>query len=122
MRNKVIWALAVLNIALLGMLIGRFTSDNAAVAQANRRPSDVIMIPGELPSGSNAILYLVDVGNHQLSAMAYSGQTVDFLSPPVDLDRLFERAAQAVGQGGTGTGAGPGAGGGTMPPRNPRAR
>jgi hypothetical protein len=118
MKSKVIWALAVLNVALLSALLYRASGDNTARAQATpvRSSRDVIMIPGELPSGSNAVIYLVDVGGapHTLSAMSYTGQGVgqgvEFLSPPVDLDRLFDRALTTTGNGGTGTGTGTGTG------------
>ncbi|HEX8523385.1 MAG TPA: hypothetical protein VF669_14115 [Tepidisphaeraceae bacterium] len=126
MKNKLVWALAVVNIALAVSLMWRGSSDNTARAQAARRssPTDVIMIPGALPSGSSSVIYLVDVGNHQLSAMSYNGQGVDFLSPPLDLDRIFERAGTAVGTGGAGgTGSGTGTGTGTTGGRGtPRAR
>jgi hypothetical protein len=125
MKSKVIWALVMLNVALAVALLWRSSSGNAALAQMGgaHAPSDVIMLPGTLPSGSNSILYLIDVGGspHQLSAMAYTGQSVEFLTPPIDLDRLFERAAAAAGGGGnktgtnTGTGVGPGAAGPGVP-------
>ena len=95
MKKKVIWALAMLNVALLATLIVR-ASENTAQAQV-RKVSDVIMVPGMLPSGNSSVLYLVDVGNHQLSAMAYTGQDVEFLAPPVDLRRVFQGAAEGGG-------------------------
>jgi hypothetical protein len=106
MKKNVIWGLAVLNVALLATLVVRASSENTAKAQlagGNRRVGDVIMVPGQLPSGSSSVLYLVDVGNHQLSAMAFNGQDVEFLAPPVDLNRVFEGGAAP------GTGTGPGA-------------
>ncbi len=125
MKSKVIWALVVLNVALLVTLLWRSSSANTALAQMGRGrgPSDVIMLPGTLPSGSNSIIYLIDVGGspHQLSAMAYTGQSVQFLTPPIDLDRLFERAAAAAGGKGnqtgtnTGTGVAPGEAGRGVP-------
>ena len=119
MKNKVIWGLVVLNLALLACLTWRMTADNTAKAQAARRPTDVIMIPGDLPSGTNSVLYLVDVGNHQLSAMAYDQGNIEFLSPPLDLDRLFSNAAGTVGGTGTtppaNTGRGTGGTGGYRP-------
>jgi hypothetical protein len=103
MKKNVIWGLAVLNVALLGMLIVRASENTAqAQGQGNRRVSDVIMVPGTLPSGSSSVLYLVDVGNHQLSAMSYTGQEVEFLAPPVDLRRVFQGAAQGGGANDTG--------------------
>ncbi len=109
MKRNVIWGLVVLNVVLLAGVILRASTDNAAHAQANnRRVGDVIMVPGQLPSGSASVLYLVDVGNHQLSAMSYNGQDVEFLAPPLDLRRVFEGAANTVGGGGAGSGSGTG--------------
>ena len=58
MKKNVIWGLAVLNVALLATLILRASAENTAQAQA-RRVTDVIMVPGMLPSGSSSVLYLV---------------------------------------------------------------
>jgi len=105
MKKNVIWGLAVLNVALLATLVVRASSENSARAQiagGNRRVGDVIMVPAQLPSGSSSVLYLVDVGNHQLSAMSFNGQDVEFLAPPLDLNRVFEGGAAP----GTGTGNG----------------
>ena len=103
MKKNVIWALVMLNVALLTTLVLRATTANTAHAQAQgniRRVGDVIMVPGQLPSGTSSVLYLVDVGEHQLSAMAYTGQDVEFLAPPLDLRRVFEGSANTVGSGG----------------------
>ena len=112
MKKKVVYGLALLNVALATLLVLRYSTENRAQAQAARGPTDVIMVPGQLPSGSSSVLYLIDVGNHQLSAMAFDQgrQEVDFLSPPLDLNRVFEGAASAAGAGGPAT----------TPPRTPR--
>jgi hypothetical protein len=110
MKKNLVWGLAVLNIALLAGLIVRASAENTAKAQAaaNRRVGDVVMIPGTLPSGSSSVIYLVDVGNGQLSAMSFTGQDVDFLAPPVDLRRVFEGGVTGNATGtGTGTGRTP---------------
>ena len=105
MKKNLIWGLAVLNVALLAGLIVRASAENTAKAQAaaNRRVGDVIMIPGMLPSGTSSVLYLVDVGNGQLSALSFNGNDVEFLAPAVDLRRVFEGGVP-------GNATGPGAG------------
>jgi hypothetical protein len=116
MKNNVIRGLVLVNVALLAALLGRAAKEHTAVAQqAVRPPTDVIMIPGTLPSGS--VLYLVDVGNHRLSAMAFDQGNIEFLSPAVDLDRVFQGAAGAVGNG-----AAPAERGTTTTPPRTRAR
>ena len=110
MVRNIIWSLLILNVALLALLIGRSSPADLALAQqplrAIRPPTDVSMIPGNLPSGSNAVLYLLDTGNHQLGAMAYDGNRVEFLAAPLDLDRIFQGAAGTVGTGAAGGAAG----------------
>ena len=58
------------------------------------------MIPGRLNTGNAAVVYLIDPSNHQLSAMSYTAQGMEFMAPPVDLDRVFSGAA-TVGATGT---------------------
>jgi hypothetical protein len=114
MRNKVLWALMLLNGILAVSLMMRVGRENVASAQVGAGPaganqrirvSDVTMIPGEVSGGSSAVIYLIGNVNNQkhLSAMAFDGQTIAFMAP-VDLERLFEGG----NTGGTGTGTGPG--------------
>jgi len=103
MKTKVLWALVILNVTLCVALIGRFTGDNAAVAQANRRPSNYLMIPGTTAPGSPGVIFLLDTTTGTLGAMAYDDARHELSSmPPIDLDRVFEAGA------GVGTGRGPG--------------
>ena len=102
MKNRILWALAGLNVLLVMTLAGRLTSDNAAHAQA-KRTSDYIMIPGEVGGGASAVVYMIDTSNGLLGAMTYDDpQKQLHTMPPIDLARVFEGAA-----GGAGTGAGP---------------
>ena len=66
MKNKVIWALGALNLLLLLSLLTSLTAP--AQAQAGR-PSDYLMIPGEIIGGNNAIIWVIDSRNGQLSAV-----------------------------------------------------
>src|SRR5438105_11580026 len=110
MRHKVLWTLVLLNVVLLTSLITRFAHDNAALAQAPgqpRRLGEVVMIPGEVTGGANAVIYVVDTGNHELGAMSFDGQNFTYMAP-INLDRIFEAGAAVTGNGrGTRTGTYP---------------
>jgi hypothetical protein len=96
MRNRILWALAGLNVLLLITLVARFSSENAAIAQA-RRPSDYIMIPGEVSGGTGAVVYLSDTGAGLLSAIVYddSRKRIDSM-PAIELSRVFAGAVPAA--------------------------
>ena len=99
MRNRILWALAGLNVLLVMTLAARLTSDNAAMAQA-KRPSDYVMIPGEVSGGASAVVYIIDTGSGQLGAMTYddSGRQLNTM-PPIDLARVFEGGAVSTPRG-----------------------
>ena len=71
MKKQILWALAGLNVLLVMTLAGRLSSDNTAMAQGVKRPSDYVMIPGEVSGGSSAVVYIIDTGSGQLGAMTY---------------------------------------------------
>ena len=82
--------LIILNVLLLVSLAYRFMRSNDAVAQVHR-PSDYILIPGEVSGGSTAVVYMVDTTNGWLGAMAYddSRNALDTM-PAIDLSRVFD--------------------------------
>jgi hypothetical protein len=87
MKDKLIWALGALNLLLLLGLVTRLTAP--AQAQAGR-PSDYLMIPGEIIGGNNALVWVIDSRNQQLSAVSLNQQGVALdMMPPLDLKRLF---------------------------------
>jgi hypothetical protein len=89
MKKKVIWALAALNAVLLGSLLYRQSTATAQVGAAPR-PGEYIMIPGEVPGGNSAIIYMVDETNRKLSARTYDTNRKQFFDmAPIDLDRVF---------------------------------
>jgi hypothetical protein len=91
MKIRILWALAALNVLLVITLAGRFSSENAAVAQAPRRPADSIMIPGEVTGGSSAVVYIIDTSNGLLGAATYDDSRREINTmPPIDLARVFE--------------------------------
>jgi hypothetical protein len=97
MKLTLLWALVAINVVLLAALVAPYLKGNTAMAQragAGRRP-EVMMIPGEQPGGSSAVVYLVDTANRQLAAVSLNnrGNGLDVLAPQ-DLERVFgERAA-----------------------------
>jgi hypothetical protein len=106
MKKRILWTLAGVNLLLVMTLAARLTSDNTAMAQV-KRPSDYVMIPGEVSGGSSAVVYIIDTGSGQLGAMTYDDSQKQLNTmPPIDLARVFE----AGGTGGThGTQVAPGA-------------
>lgn len=94
MKTTAVWALLILNVALLLLFLVRGSASRPAVAQANgalsARPGDYLMIPGEVINGNDSVVYVLDQTNHLLSAMVYD-DTAGALStmPPVNLDHLF---------------------------------
>jgi len=92
MKTKVIWALVALNVLLLGTLaVNRSNTAEAQAAAAGARPSEYLMIPGEVISGNSAVVWIVDEENRQLSAVALdqSGKGLDAMTP-INLDRVFQ--------------------------------
>jgi hypothetical protein len=94
MRNRILWGLVALNVLLLATLVARLGGENAAVAQAPHRPSDYIMIPGEVNGSASAIVYMIDTGAGQLGAMTYDDSRKELNTmPPIDLARVFQSGA-----------------------------
>ena len=101
MRNRILWALAGLNVLLVMTLAGRLTSstENTAHAQA-KRPSDYIMVPGEVGGGTSAVVYMIDTSNGMLGAMTFdASQQQLHTMPPIDLARVFDTGAPGAPRG-----------------------
>src|SRR4051812_8170423 len=122
MKSTVLWTLVIINALLLLSFIGRITRENAAIAQnapagggaagaagaagagaagASRRPGDYLMIPGEVPGGTQSLVYIVDTTNGWLGAIAYDDtrNAIDVM-PRIDLNRAFEAALQRANPNG----------------------
>ena len=98
MRSKIVWALVGANVILAAMLGMNLFRESQAVAQV-ARPSDYLMIPGEIVGGRTGVVYIVDTTNGLLGAMTYDdANRVIAVMPPLDLNRVF--AAGAVGRRG----------------------
>ena len=94
MKNKVIWALAALNVLLaLGLLTPLVAP--AEAQQAGARPGDYLMLPGDVIGGNSAVIWVIDSKNQQLSAMTVdeNRKTMEMMAP-IDLRRVFGGAAR----------------------------
>ena len=107
MKSTVLWALVLINALLLSAFIGRVSHDNAAMAQPAgtkdnpnarpRMPGDMVMISGEVSSGVNGVVYIVDTTNGYLSAMTYDDSRGELSAmPKIDLAKCFEGGARGA--------------------------
>ena len=96
MKQKLIWGLTVLNVALVTSLAWRIAPSNTAVAQAaaSQRPGECILVPGEITGSADAIVYILDTTNGTLGAMNYdsTAQKMQHM-PPISLSRIFDAGA-----------------------------
>jgi hypothetical protein len=101
-HRAVMWGLIGVNVALGMALLARFGHQSTAIAQVGR-PSDYLMITGEINGNQNAVLYLLDTTNGTLGAMVFdpSRNRFDQMSP-IDLNRQFDQvpAGGAPARGG----------------------
>lgn len=93
MKNKVIWALTALNVLLA---LGLLTPLVKPAEAQNPRPGDYLMIPGEIVGGNNAVVWMIDGRNQQLSAVTLdgNGKALEMMAP-IDLGRVFGAAGGA---------------------------
>lgn len=92
MKSSVLWGLVGLNAVLLFMFIGQFSRSNIAAAQV-RRPSDYLLIPGELQQGLTEGVFIVDTNNGMLGAMAYDDTSHQLqVMPSINLNTVLNGA------------------------------
>jgi hypothetical protein len=120
MKNVTLWGLVLLNVLLLTAFVGRLSGNDAAAAQANRRPADYLLVPAEITEGgSSAVVYMIDTTNGVLGGMVFDDARRELNTmEPVNLDRVFQagEGVNTAGGGnsrstrgrGTGTGTGTG--------------
>jgi hypothetical protein len=101
MKTLALWSLVAANVVLGSCLLAKYGKESTAVAQVGR-PSEYLMVPGSVVGGNNAVIYIVDMSNGMLGAMSFD-PTKSRFDPmaPIDLNRLFDTAAQG-GAGGAG--------------------
>lgn len=88
-RSKAILALVLLNVALLASLCFNNIFTSKADAQFAARPSEYLMITGEVNGGTSGVLFCVDTRNHLLTALNFDGKKLEAM-PPIDLDRMLK--------------------------------
>ena len=95
MKNKVIWALAALNVLLALGLLTPLVAPAEAQAPAGARPGDYLMLPGDVIGGNSAVIWVIDSKNQQLSAMTVdeNRKALEMMAP-IDLRRVFGGAAR----------------------------
>ena len=92
MRSKTILALVLLNILLLASLFfhhGFTRTANAQVGGAAARPSEYLMISGEVQGGSSGVVFIIDTRNNLLTARTFENKAIDDMVP-FDLSRAFK--------------------------------
>jgi hypothetical protein len=91
MKSNLFWGLLGLNAVLMFMLAGNFRT---ATAQAQiRRPAEYLLIPCQMQQGLTEAVFIVDVSNGMLGAMAYDdGNRQLDVQPPINLTTVFNSA------------------------------
>jgi hypothetical protein len=98
MKTTILWGLAGVNAALLGMFLSHYVRDNAANAQGPApavmvagRPGDYLLCPGSLTGVASEVVYVIDTLNGQMGAFVYdaNGRRLDTMAG-VDLNRVFQ--------------------------------
>ena len=101
-KSVALWALVILNVALVLVLVNRHTPENRAQAAAGGvAASEVLAVPGSLPGFSNGVVFMIDSRTGQLSAISYDGPSGKMTSPlnrPIDITALVNRAGPVRGR------------------------
>ena len=99
-KSAMLWALVMLNVALLVALIGRHTPENQAKAIGGVNPADLLAVPGNLPGYSNGVVYLIDNSSGLMTAISYDGASnrVTWLPQPIDIGRVAAAAGGVRGR------------------------
>ena len=96
MKSTALWALALFNILLLGLLVGRHMKPNAAVAQAAARPGDYTIIPVDFPGATVGSVVILDNVSGQMTALQTEEAAKRMVAlPRVNVADLFARANTA---------------------------
>lgn len=95
MKSTALWALALLNVLLLGLLAGRHMKPNAAVAQVagGGRPGDYTIIPVDFPGATVGSVVILDNASGQMTALQTEESTKRMVAlPRLNVADLFARA------------------------------
>jgi hypothetical protein len=98
MKTAVLWGLAALNVALVVAVVNRYVSPVYAQAA---RPSDYLMVPGQVTGITTGVVFIVDTNKGELSGMTYNDSTNTLEPmPKIDLVRVFKEGQGVVNGGG----------------------
>ncbi len=92
--KPVMGTLVLVNVILLGTLAWRVSTDTPAEAQT-RRPGEYLMVDGEASGASVDVIYVLDVANGELGAIAPNNQDKLSSIPVINLNQIFDAAMQA---------------------------
>jgi hypothetical protein len=96
MKSAVLWGLGALNVALAVAVVNKYMTP--AYAQVNR-PSDYLMVPGQVTGISTGMVFIVDTSKGELSMMTYDDTQSSLIPyPKIDLVRVFKEG-QGIGAG-----------------------
>ena len=88
MRSKKIWALVLLNVTLLATLCLPNPFTGVAKA-AGARPSEYLMVSGEVQGGVSGVVFAVDTRNQMLTAFTLDATSKKIEAmPSIDLKRI----------------------------------
>lgn len=98
MKSTAVWVLVILNVVLLGALVGRNMKPNAAIAQGtaagSARPGDYTIIPVDFPGAPTGFVVVLDNVSGQMTAIATNEATGRMEAiPRVNVSNLFDAAA-----------------------------
>ena len=95
MKTRLIWCLIGVNIALAVTLLPSLLREKTAVAKIPR-PSDYLMIPGQITGADRGVVYIIDTTQGMMSAVAFEDSSGRIeVMPPTDLVRVFEEGVPA---------------------------
>jgi hypothetical protein len=95
-KQGLLWTLAVMNVVLVAGLAMRLSTETAN-AQAGRSVGEYLLIPGEATGANVGIVYVLDEVNGTLGAIAPDNSDKLNAMEPVNLQRIFDAAAQGGG-------------------------
>lgn len=100
-KTPALAALCVANAALgLSLLADVLPAGFAAPAKAQQqqqqigRPSEYLLVPAQLTSANQEIIYIIDTQNGDLTAAAFNRQNGISFIPPLRLSQNFDNAAR----------------------------
>jgi hypothetical protein len=97
MKSVILWALVIVNIALMGSFLDRVIKPNYAAAQAQpRRSGDYLLISADIAGQPSSIVYVLDQANGLMGAMAYDDSIGRLYVMPssIDLTSVFQNVTQ----------------------------